>query len=240
MSGVFRTIDPPPPLHPTSVSSPRTKCGEVHTRQGWGGGGSIFQKTTDIGLASYSMIHLRDLQKRIKQDCVTRRAQIKSVLFVCALMVFYKFWNSLLLWYLIFYFLLAPLYLLVLKRLPVTLFGGSATLTGHACGPNKSCRKLPRTFYADFSCIQWKVHTGNNWPMTEREAGIEIMTRLPDLSLKGQWDFCFWFFSWISLPPAPDRFKFFREFAEIFASQGSPPVSTKPVANWKSRTRFVC
>ncbi len=27
VSGVFRTIDPPPPLHQASVSSPRTKCG---------------------------------------------------------------------------------------------------------------------------------------------------------------------------------------------------------------------
>ncbi len=28
-----------------------------------------------------------------------------------------------------------------------------------------------------------------------------------------------------------DRFKFFRKFAEIFASQGAPPVSTTPVTN---------
>ncbi len=37
-------------------------------------------------------------------------------------------------------------------------------------------------------------------------------------------------------PPSPrvfhlDRFKFFRKFAEIFACQGAPPVSTTPVAN---------
>ncbi len=39
VSGVFRTIDPPPPLHPASVSSPRTKGGGVHIRRavrGWG------------------------------------------------------------------------------------------------------------------------------------------------------------------------------------------------------------
>ncbi len=30
---VFQTIDPPPPLHPASVSSPRTKGGGVHTRR---------------------------------------------------------------------------------------------------------------------------------------------------------------------------------------------------------------
>jgi hypothetical protein len=33
VSGVFQTIDPPPPLHPASVSSPRTKGGGVHTRR---------------------------------------------------------------------------------------------------------------------------------------------------------------------------------------------------------------
>ena len=37
-------------------------------------------------------------------------------------------------------------------------------------------------------------------------------------------------------PPRPrvfhlDRFEFFRKLAEIFASQGAPPVSTTPVAN---------
>jgi hypothetical protein len=37
-------------------------------------------------------------------------------------------------------------------------------------------------------------------------------------------------------PPRPrafhlDRFEFFRKFAEIFGSQGAPPVSTTPVAN---------
>jgi hypothetical protein len=38
-------------------------------------------------------------------------------------------------------------------------------------------------------------------------------------------------------PPSPrvlhlDRFEFFRKFAEIFGSQGAPPVSTAPVANF--------
>ncbi len=56
--------------------------------------------------------------------------------------------------------------------------------------------------------------------------------------LKGQCHeiFCFWFFFMNQFPPSPrvfrlDRFKFFRKFAEIFASQGAPPVSTTPVAN---------
>jgi hypothetical protein len=52
-------IHPPPPLHPASVSSPRTQ-GRGYTLAGrWGDGGSIFRKTPDIGLASYSIIPLR-------------------------------------------------------------------------------------------------------------------------------------------------------------------------------------
>jgi hypothetical protein len=40
-------------------------------------------------------------------------------------------------------------------------------------------------------------------------------------------------------PPSPrvfpyDRFKFFRKFAEIFASQGAPAVSKTPVANFST------
>jgi hypothetical protein len=59
VSDVFLTIDPPPPLHPASVSSPRTRGGGYTLARQWGGGGSIFQKTPDIGLASYSIIPLR-------------------------------------------------------------------------------------------------------------------------------------------------------------------------------------
>jgi hypothetical protein len=59
VSGVVRTVDPPPLLHQASVSSPRTKGGGVHTPGRRGGGGSIFWKTPDIGLASYSIIPLR-------------------------------------------------------------------------------------------------------------------------------------------------------------------------------------
>ncbi len=44
------------------------------------------------------------------------------------------------------------------------------------------------------------------------------------LQLKGQCDeiFCFWVYQL-------DRFEFFRKYAEIFASQGAPRVSTTPV-----------
>jgi hypothetical protein len=58
-SSVFRTIDPQPPPHPASVSSPCTKGVGVHTRRAVRGWGSIFRKTPDIGLASYSIIPLR-------------------------------------------------------------------------------------------------------------------------------------------------------------------------------------
>ncbi len=58
VSGVFWTIDPLPHLHPPSVSSPRTKGGGTHSPGGEGVGGSIFRKTPDIGLVSYSIITL--------------------------------------------------------------------------------------------------------------------------------------------------------------------------------------
>jgi hypothetical protein len=54
MSLVFRNIDPPP-LRPASVSYPRNKDGGTHSPGGEGdGGGSIFWKTREIGLPSYS------------------------------------------------------------------------------------------------------------------------------------------------------------------------------------------
>jgi hypothetical protein len=47
-------------------------------------------------------------------------------------------------------------------------------------------------------------------------------------------DFFLLVFFMNQFPPSPrvfhlDRFKFFQKFAEIFASQGAPPVSTTPV-----------
>ncbi len=58
VSGVFQNIDPPSPLHPATVSSPRTKGGGYTLAGRWGGRGSIFWKTPDIGLASYSTYNL--------------------------------------------------------------------------------------------------------------------------------------------------------------------------------------
>ena len=58
VSGVFQNVDPPPPIHPASVSSPRTKGGEggVHTRRavsGWGV--NIFEDAIHwIGLLQYT------------------------------------------------------------------------------------------------------------------------------------------------------------------------------------------
>jgi hypothetical protein len=52
MSGVFRNIDPPPPLRPASVY-PRLWCGGiVHTRWVEKGWGSIVRKTPDTALYS--------------------------------------------------------------------------------------------------------------------------------------------------------------------------------------------
>jgi hypothetical protein len=55
VSGVFQNIDPLPPLHPEGASSPAPKAWGERVR------GSIFWKTPDIGLASYSIIPLRQI-----------------------------------------------------------------------------------------------------------------------------------------------------------------------------------
>jgi hypothetical protein len=62
VSGVFQNIDPPPPSPPSECVLPqhqRRGRGDNHSPGGEGGGGSIFWKTPDIGLASYSIIFLR-------------------------------------------------------------------------------------------------------------------------------------------------------------------------------------
>ena len=56
VSGVFQNIDPPPPFHPASVSSPRTKGGGVHTRRAVSGVGvNILEDARHrIGLLQYN------------------------------------------------------------------------------------------------------------------------------------------------------------------------------------------
>jgi hypothetical protein len=49
-----KILTPRPPLRLASVSSPPTKAGGTHSLGGEGGGGSIFWKTSEIGLPSYS------------------------------------------------------------------------------------------------------------------------------------------------------------------------------------------
>jgi hypothetical protein len=49
-----------PPLHPASVSSPAPKAGCTHSPGGEGGGGSIFWKTSDKGLASYNNLNTEE------------------------------------------------------------------------------------------------------------------------------------------------------------------------------------
>jgi hypothetical protein len=70
MSLVFQNILTPHPLLPLAGVSPppptkagvHTRGGRTHSAGGEGGGGSIFWKTRDIGLASYSntVISLRN------------------------------------------------------------------------------------------------------------------------------------------------------------------------------------
>ncbi len=57
VSGVFQNIDPPPPLR-ECVLPPHQRRG-LHSRRAVRGWGSIFWKTPDIGLASYSTISPR-------------------------------------------------------------------------------------------------------------------------------------------------------------------------------------
>jgi hypothetical protein len=71
-------------------------------------------------------------------------------------------------------------------------------------------------------------------------AALEILTgsALPVKGTVSQ-DFLLLVFSMDQFPPCPrvfhlDRFEFFPKFAEIFASQGAPPLSTTPVANFSS------
>ncbi len=67
VSGVFRTIDRPPPLQPASVSSPRRG---VHTRR------AVRGSTTDTGLvASYSILPLRAQERGEEVDRETTQAR---------------------------------------------------------------------------------------------------------------------------------------------------------------------
>jgi hypothetical protein len=59
VSASSELLTPNPLSTQASVSSPRTKGGGYTLAGRWGGWGSIFRKTPDIGLASYSKIPLR-------------------------------------------------------------------------------------------------------------------------------------------------------------------------------------
>jgi hypothetical protein len=54
MSLVFQNIDPPSPSPPGECVLPPTKAGGTPSPGGEGDGGSIFWKTREIGLPSYS------------------------------------------------------------------------------------------------------------------------------------------------------------------------------------------
>ena len=76
------------------------------------------------------------------------------------------------------------------------------------------------------SCLN-KIGAAHHWPSSVWNGRKSINL------LKGQ---CHEIFSWITFPQAPENniriiSIFFWKFAEIFASQGAPPVSTSPAAN---------
>ncbi len=85
--GVFRTIDPPPPLHPARVSSPRTKSGGVHTPRavrGWGVNNSE-DASHWIGLLQYNpstelSVHAHPYHAHI-HICVPRVRSHKGTVF---------------------------------------------------------------------------------------------------------------------------------------------------------------
>ncbi len=59
-SKILTPHPPPPPLSTQRVCPPPApKAGGTHSTGGVEGGGSIFWKTPDIGLASYTIISLR-------------------------------------------------------------------------------------------------------------------------------------------------------------------------------------
>jgi hypothetical protein len=70
-------------------------------------------------------------------------------------------------------------------------------------------------------------------------------SKFPSFELKGRCHkiFCSRFFHESSSPKplkiTLGHFKFFRKFAEIFASQSAPPVSTTPVANFATSSAGV-
>jgi hypothetical protein len=75
VSGVFQNIDPPPPLHPASVSSPRNNCGgRTQSLGGEGVGGQYL----DIGLASYSIINLSTVGTNIRPEAGGRETGSKQ------------------------------------------------------------------------------------------------------------------------------------------------------------------
>jgi hypothetical protein len=74
-----KILTPHPPLRPASLSSPRNKGGVTNSPGGEGDGGSIFWKTREIGLSSYSKICTLwcnpTEQQRSQALCMTVRRQ---------------------------------------------------------------------------------------------------------------------------------------------------------------------
>jgi hypothetical protein len=78
-----------------------------------------------------------------------------------------------------------------------------------------------------------RVSYHNNLHEFQQRQLPQLLTRVKGTVSR---DFLLLVFFMNQFPPSPrvfhlDRFEFFQKFAEIFASQGAPPVSTTPVAN---------
>ncbi len=117
----------------------------------------------------------------------------KNFLYIRVRWWFPNFFNSLLSWCLILKFTLASMKLLTYsKNFPVTIFRCSEvailTMKTYMNPPvvlkNYTKSRLGLVNLRGFSCIQWGLETGEKGPMTGREAGAEIMMRLPEQSLE--------------------------------------------------------
>ncbi len=134
------------------------------------------------------------------------------------------------------------LYLQVPRNRVCRVHRGSCILVDTQLRPlNKPSWRRSSSYYMLLRAVLWSLRLpGHIWGRRE----VNFNYPLPEFRLKGQCHeiFCIRFFSWITFVQAPDNniriiSNFFEKFAEIFASQGAPPVSLTPVANCRRHQR---
>ncbi len=103
---------------------------------------------------------------------------------------------------------------------------------------------LCSSFLVQHSDSYWVEQTSGPVTWQSFTSGVRHTYRYQSigLALKVQCHeiFCFWFFSWISSPPPPSPEYCIRSVSNFFenlrrySSQGAPPVSTSPAANFST------